>query len=140
MDSPTDNHTILVYKKYQTSCLTSTIFWDAILAYWFANVDAINVMSSAKFTYLKDVEAVCSLRYEMPHPSPVRSSQYVWSQHGLEGAEWKRHWAITKTAFNEANNAFVWQETIRIVNEWFIDLDDKAASSNGAETSVSVAT
>ena len=25
---------------------------------------------------------MCSLRYQMPHPSPVRSSQYVWSQHG----------------------------------------------------------
>lgn len=53
---------------------------------------------------------------------------------GLEGAEWKRHRAIAKTAFNEANNAFVWQETIRIVNEWFTEID-KAASSSDSEGS-----
>jgi len=50
----------------------------------------------------------------------------------LEGAEWKRHRAIVKSAFNETNNAFVWLETIRIVNEWFIEID-KAASSSDSE-------
>ena len=54
---------------------------------------------------------------------------------GLEGAEWKRHRAIAKTAFNEANTAFVWQETIRIVNEWFVEIDNEATSSNDAEGS-----
>ena len=49
---------IPVYKKYQSSCLTSTTFWDAIPTYWFADADAINVICSDKFTYLKDVEAV----------------------------------------------------------------------------------
>jgi len=53
---------------------------------------------------------------------------------GLEGTEWKRHRAITKTAFNEANNAFVWQETVRIVNEWFIEIDNKAADTQGSPT------
>jgi len=47
-----------VYKKYESSCLTSTTFWDAIPTYWLADADAINVICSDKFTYLKDVEAV----------------------------------------------------------------------------------
>jgi len=47
-----------VYKKYGSSCLTSTTFWDAIPTYWLADADAINVICSDKFTYLKDVEAV----------------------------------------------------------------------------------
>jgi len=49
-----------------------------------------------------------------------------------EGAEWKRHRAIVKSAFNETNNAFVWEETVRIVNEWLIELD-KAASLSDSE-------
>jgi len=48
----------------------------------------------------------------------------------LQGTEWKRHRAIVKSAFNEANNAFVWQETIRIVNEWFIEIDKTASPSD----------
>jgi len=75
----TDNHTMLMYKKYQSSCLASTTFWDAVQTYWLADADAINIMCFDKFTDLKGVEAVCGLRYEMPHPSPVRSSQYIVS-------------------------------------------------------------
>jgi len=67
----TDNHTILVYTNYQSSCLFLTKFWDAVPTYWFANADAINV-----------IWRMCSLRYKVPRPFPVRSSQYVWSQHG----------------------------------------------------------
>ena len=77
-------------------------------------------------------------RCEIPHTHPQQYealAMYGPNMVGLEGAEWKRHRAIAKTAFNEANNAFVWQETIRIVNEWFIEIDDKAASSTDVEGS-----
>ena len=55
----------------------------------------------------------------MPSPYPKYDALNIYGSNmvGLEGAEWKRHRAIAKTAFNEANTAFVWQETIRIVNE-----------------------
>ncbi|KAJ6628016.1 cytochrome P450 [Mycena sp. CBHHK59/15] len=42
---------------------------------------------------------------------------------GTEGADWKRHRKVAKPAFNEAGNAFVWMETIRVINEWFMELD-----------------
>lgn len=51
---------------------------------------------------------------------------------GLEGSEWKRHRSIAKTAFNEANNAFVWREATRIVNEWFAEIDASAQSTSAS--------
>jgi len=59
---------------------------------------------------------------------------------GTEGPNWKRHRAVAKPAFNEvsplflfsssidlytvqANNAFVWSETIRVISEWFYQID-----------------
>jgi hypothetical protein len=56
---------------------------------------------------------------------------------GLEGTEWKRHRAIAKTAFNEANHAFVWRETLRIVNEWFTVIDKAAITSTESAQSTS---
>lgn len=52
---------------------------------------------------------------------------------GLEGSEWKRHRAIAKNAFNEANNAFVWRESTRIINEWFATIDSAASHSPAVE-------
>jgi len=51
----------LVYKKYGSTCLTSTTFWDAIPTYWFADADAIQAVCSDGSTYTKDLGAVCSL-------------------------------------------------------------------------------
>jgi len=56
---------------------------------------------------------VCGIKCLTP-PQYEAPSMYGPNMVGLEGAEWKRHRAIAKTAFNEAN-AFAWQETIRIV-------------------------
>ncbi|KIM91677.1 hypothetical protein PILCRDRAFT_136461 [Piloderma croceum F 1598] len=44
---------------------------------------------------------------------------------GTEGTDWKRHRAVAKPAFNEANNTLVWSETIRIVNEWMSFLESE---------------
>jgi len=52
---------------------------------------------------------------------------------GLEGVEWKRHRDIARSAFNEANQAFVWRETIRIVNEWFSEIDAAATPTPGQQ-------
>ncbi|KAJ3571796.1 hypothetical protein NP233_g3521 [Leucocoprinus birnbaumii] len=103
-----------LYKRYGSSCLISTTFWGAMPTYWLADADAVKAVYSDRFTYLKDVEAYETLNIYGPNMV------------GLEGAEWKRHRAIAKNAFNEANNAFVWQETLRIVNEWFIEIDKAA--------------
>ncbi len=44
----------------------------------------------------------------------------------LEGSEWKCHRDIARSACKEANHTFVWHETIRIVNEWFSEIDAAA--------------
>ncbi|KAJ6472655.1 cytochrome P450 [Mycena vulgaris] len=49
---------------------------------------------------------------------------------GTEGADWKRHRRVANPAFNEASNAFVWIETVRVVNEWFAELDAKLDSNS----------
>lgn len=80
-------HMILVYKKYGSTCLTSTTFWDAIPTYWFADADAIQAVCSDGSTYTKDLGAVCSLAssklWWTPYCVPlVRHNQHVRSQHG----------------------------------------------------------
>ena len=75
-----------------------------------------------------------------------RVSQYepleIYGQNVItaEGADWKRHRAVANSAFNEvrtndsrysnqlipfyqANNALVWRETFRVVDEWFSEID-----------------
>lgn len=47
-----------VYKKYGSSCLASTTFWDAQPTYWLADADAVKAVTSDRFTFMKDVEAV----------------------------------------------------------------------------------
>ncbi|KAJ7204839.1 hypothetical protein GGX14DRAFT_336175, partial [Mycena pura] len=49
-----------------------------------------------------------------------------------EGSDWRRHRRIATPAFNEAGNALVWKETVRIVNEWFAELDTRAQAVGGA--------
>lgn len=66
---------------------------------------------------------------------------------GTEGSDWKRHRTIAKPAFNEvhpysstslsfshhtpqANHAFVWLETIRVINGWFADIDSKRKATD----------
>lgn len=47
-----------VYKKYGSTCLASTTFWDAQPMYWVADADAARAITSDRFTFAKDLEAV----------------------------------------------------------------------------------
>ncbi|EJC99089.1 uncharacterized protein FOMMEDRAFT_53415, partial [Fomitiporia mediterranea MF3/22] len=40
-----------------------------------------------------------------------------------DGDEWRRHVAVAGPAFNEANYALAWEETLRVMHEWFEELD-----------------
>lgn len=57
-----------------------------------------------------------------------------------EGDEWRRHVAIAGPAFNEANYALAWDETLRIVHEWFDELESKVEISTGQHIDVNAAT
>ncbi|KAG7448724.1 cytochrome P450 [Guyanagaster necrorhizus] len=101
------------FAKFGTTCLSSVVFWDAIPTFWISDADAIRIVSADRQTFTKDVEA-----YEILN---------IYGQNlvGTEGAVWKRHRAVAKSAFNEANNAFVWTESMRIATEWFSDIDNR---------------
>ncbi|KAK0220202.1 cytochrome P450 [Armillaria fumosa] len=106
-----------VFAKFGTTCLSSVVFWDAIPTFWISDADAIRIVSSDRKTFTKDVEAYETLNI------------YGQNMVGTEGAVWKRHRAVAKPAFNEANNAFVWSESMRIATEWFADIDNRMSGT-----------
>ncbi|KXN84067.1 Putative cytochrome P450 CYP13A1 [Leucoagaricus sp. SymC.cos] len=132
-----------LYRKYESTCIVSTTFWDAMPTYWFSDADAIKVVCADRFTFTKDVEAVCNLPVcvaTIVHSFVQYETLNVYGPNliGVEGSEWKRHRAIAKTAFNEANNAFVWRETLRIVNEWFAEIDKAATTTDSSQPTTNV--
>lgn len=42
-----------------------------------------------------------------------------------EGEEWRRHRKLTGPSFSEKNNAMVWDESRRIIQDWFALLDSR---------------
>ncbi|KAF9467844.1 cytochrome P450 [Collybia nuda] len=100
-----------LYAKYGSTCLSSITFWNAIPIFWLSDGDAIKALSADRKMFPKDVEAYETLNIYGPNII------------GTEGADWKRHRSVANSAFNEANNALVWRETIRLLDEWFAKLD-----------------
>lgn len=47
-----------MFKRYQSTCLSSVTFWDCIPTFWLSDADAIKAISTDRAVYLKDVEAV----------------------------------------------------------------------------------
>ncbi|KAJ7108701.1 cytochrome P450 [Mycena epipterygia] len=85
--------------------------WGSIPTLWLTDADAIKTVTAEATLFQKDVAAYKALNF------------YGDNLVGTEGADWKRHRKVAKPAFNEAGNAFVWMETVRVVNEWFAELD-----------------
>ncbi|EJD34764.1 cytochrome P450 [Auricularia subglabra TFB-10046 SS5] len=46
-----------------------------------------------------------------------------------EGDEWVRHRSIARKSFGEKNNALVWSETVRVLDEWFMPWDHAGSST-----------
>ncbi|KAL0959590.1 hypothetical protein HGRIS_011299 [Hohenbuehelia grisea] len=103
-----------IYAQYGSTCLSSIVFSDGTPLFWLADADAIKVVTTERLIFQKDVEAYETLNIYGPNMV------------GTEGSDWKRHRGVAKPAFNEANNAYVWTETIRIVNQWFDQIDSNA--------------
>ncbi|RDB30006.1 hypothetical protein Hypma_014135 [Hypsizygus marmoreus] len=107
------------YAKYGSTCLSSVTFWNAIPIFWLSDADAIKTVHAGRATFPKDVEAYETLNIYGPNMV------------GTEGSDWKRHRSVANSAFNETNNALVWRETIRVVDEWFAEIDEANATSQG---------
>ncbi|KAK7439367.1 hypothetical protein VKT23_017591 [Stygiomarasmius scandens] len=109
-----DYHAIFdLYKHYGSTILSSFIIWDGKPHYWLGDADAIKTVCDAKSVFQKDLDV-----YE--------GVLNLWGTNIVttEGAEWKMHRSIVKTAFNEANNALVWQETTRLARNWMSDIEN----------------
>ncbi|TFK46773.1 cytochrome P450 [Heliocybe sulcata] len=94
----------------RSTLVTSVRFWTGQPYYFLADADAIKHVTGDRKVFRKDVEA-----YEV-------LNIYGPTLVGTEDADWKRHRAVVNPAFNEANNALVWKETMHIVSDWFARL------------------
>ncbi|KAJ7118625.1 cytochrome P450 [Mycena crocata] len=111
-----------IYARYGSTCIASVTLAGAIPTLWLADAQAIKAVATDATSFQKDVEAYEALNIYGPNMV------------GTEGADWKRHRRVANPAFNEASNAFVWMETVRVINEWFAEMDGKA----NAESSVTI--
>ncbi|KAG6919795.1 hypothetical protein DXG01_000295 [Tephrocybe rancida] len=108
-----------LFQKFGSTCLSSATFWNAVPTFWLSDADAIKTVHAGRATFPKEVEAYETINIYGPNMV------------GTEGAEWKRHRHVANSAFNETNNAFVWRETIRVVDEWFAEIDNAEPTSTG---------
>ncbi|KAH7887015.1 cytochrome P450 [Phlebopus sp. FC_14] len=105
------------YKEFGNTIFASVRFLTARPYFWVADAEAMKLVASDRHTFRKDVRA-----YE---PLNIYGPNLV----STEMSDWKRHRTVAMPAFSEANVAMVWQETLRIVNQWFEQLDNQASSS-----------
>ncbi|KAJ7100094.1 cytochrome P450 [Mycena belliarum] len=101
------------YAKYGSTCISSVTLSGSIPTLWVSDAHAIKTIASLSAIFQKDVEAYEALNIYGPNMV------------GTEGADWKRHRRVANPAFNEASNAFVWMETVRVMNEWFAEMNAK---------------
>ncbi|KAJ7468039.1 cytochrome P450 [Mycena latifolia] len=100
-----------LYARYGSTCISSVILWGSIPTLWLSDAQAIKTVATESTIFRKDLEAYEGMNVYGPHLVAT------------EGADWKRHRRVANPAFDEANNAFVWMETVRVVNEWFAEMD-----------------
>jgi cytochrome P450 len=99
------------YKKFGATSIASVRISAAQQLFWFADPEAIKLVASDRHTFQKDI-----VSYEM-------INIYGGNVVSVEGSNWKRHRSVAMSAFNEANVALIWSETLRVINEWFEQLD-----------------
>ncbi|EGO03674.1 hypothetical protein SERLA73DRAFT_101917 [Serpula lacrymans var. lacrymans S7.3] len=88
-------------------------------------MEAIKAVTSDRIVFRKD-----AVTYE---PLNIYGKNIV----GTDQGEWKRHRTVAAPAFSEANNALVWAETIRIMSDWFNQLDTAQRAEKSASNSLS---
>ncbi|KAL0569720.1 hypothetical protein V5O48_012235 [Marasmius crinis-equi] len=117
-----DSH--LVYKKHQSTCLSSVVFTDLAAVYWLADAEAIKEVSiNVGTTFDKDMSVY---KKGMGPGINFLGENIV----GSNGRTWRRHRALVNPGFNEANNALVWHQTSQIVEEWSRAID--ASTKDGS--------
>ncbi|KAF7319130.1 F-box domain-containing protein [Mycena chlorophos] len=105
------------YAEHRSTAVAGIVVHNACPMVWFADAESIKYITTETSIFTKD-----------PVPYDIVNF-YGKNIISAEGADWRRHRRITRPAFNESGNAFVWKETLRISHEWFSDLKMRAESS-----------
>ncbi|KAJ6564019.1 cytochrome P450 [Mycena capillaripes] len=102
-----------------------------ILCLWFAKLAVQKVISVGR-ALKTAIKIVCASReiFRKDLVGYEVVSVYGENMVATDGAAWKRHRAIAKPAFNDANNAFVWLQSTRVANEWFTHLRTLSRADN----------
>ncbi|KAK2464802.1 hypothetical protein APHAL10511_003220 [Amanita phalloides] len=103
-----------LFKRYGSTCLSSVYFWTSASIYFISDADAFRFITNERAVFEKDTEPYEGLNI------------YGKNILSTAGGEWKKHRAVAKNAFNEANNAYVWSETCRTMNQWFATFESKS--------------
>ncbi|KAJ7359621.1 cytochrome P450 [Mycena albidolilacea] len=114
------------YVKHGSTAVGSVLFSRTMPTLWLADAEGIKTVAGEATVFQKDIETYKTVNI------------YGENLVGTEGAEWRRHRRVAKPAFNEACNAFVWTDTVRIVNEWFAALDAVEANQNKKSITLNV--
>ncbi|KAH8119683.1 cytochrome P450 [Phellopilus nigrolimitatus] len=101
-----------LYAKEGSTILSGLLVWSSTPIFWLADVEAIKVVTSDRHTFKKHLDA-----YE---PVNIYGKNIV----STEGTEWRKHLGIAGPAFSEANYSLTWRETLRVVHEWFEEMND----------------
>ncbi|KAG9309961.1 cytochrome P450 [Chiua virens] len=107
-----------LFEKFGSTTFTSVRISTAQQFFWTADSEAIKTITLDRNTFQKDVET-----YEVLNvfgPNIVSTDE----------SEWKRHRSVVMSAFNEANVALVWSEALRVMTEWFGELDAAGPDSD----------
>ncbi|KAJ8701241.1 hypothetical protein PTI98_000051 [Pleurotus ostreatus] len=99
------------YAKYGSTVVSSALFSNARPTFWVSDAVALKTISNNRNTFRRDLEG-----YNVV-------SVYGPNMVATEGTDWKRHRAVAKPAFNDANNILVWHHSTRVVYDWFSQLD-----------------
>jgi cytochrome P450 len=99
------------YRKFRATAFATVEVWAARSTFWFADHEAIKLITADRHIFQKDVAEYEILNF------------FGGNLVSAEGSDWKRHRSVAMSAFNEANVALVWSEGLRIINEWFEQLD-----------------
>ncbi|KAF9053802.1 cytochrome P450 [Hymenopellis radicata] len=107
-------------REYGSTCLSCASVWGARPTYFITDAEAAKKICSDRHTFIKDVAAYEMLNIYGPNVYALAYSSCP----------------IQLTRRDKANNALVWKESIRLIEEWFSDIDSRKDPEKPIDLSV----
>ena len=116
-----------VYRGFQNTAFAAIDIWAGQQTCWFADPEGIKIITADRHIFPESVAEYEAL------------DVFGGNLLSTEGPDWKRHRSVAMSSFNEVssshviskyssnsdtpNVALVWSESLRIINDWFEQLD-----------------